>query len=93
MIESHNRTGKRNDLTVISAVYYDDLVGPGEIRALAGVGGRTLANWRGGVNLGKRGPFPAPVAELSIGPVWDRRHVRAWLRAPASPRKRRKTAA
>jgi hypothetical protein len=79
----------RADLTVIHASYHDDLAGPGEIRALAGVGGRTLANWRGGINLGKRGPFPQPVAELSIGPVWDRRHVRAWLKGPASPRKRR----
>jgi hypothetical protein len=73
-------TATRQDLTVIVSTYHDDLIGPGEVRQLAGdlkdagpVSSRTLAVWRGDPE------FPAPVRELSIGPVWDRRHIVAWL--------------
>jgi hypothetical protein len=75
-------TATRQDLTVIGATYHDDLIGPGEVRQLAGdvritgpISSRTLAVWRNDPDLA----FPVPVRELSIGPVWDRRHIAAWL--------------
>jgi hypothetical protein len=38
-----------------------------------------MTSWREGQNLAGRGPFPVPVRELEIGPVFDRRAVSAWL--------------
>lgn len=77
-------TAERNDLTIIGAAYHDDLIGPGEIRQLAAgylgredrtwISARTLMMWR-------RGDFPQPVREIDIGPIWDQRHVVAWLEA------------
>lgn len=41
---------------------------------------QTLRNWRA------RPDFPKPIAELSIGPVWDPAAVKAWHRkADLSP--------
>jgi hypothetical protein len=58
----------------------DCIIGPAEVRQLAGgVTHRTFKLWREGQNLAGRGPFPTPVRELEIGPVFDRRAVTAWL--------------
>lgn len=72
---------ERQDLAIIGAVYYDDLIGPGEIRELAGaaknrgpVSSRTLWLWR------QQDGFPQPIREVSGVAVWDRRHVVAWLK-------------
>ncbi|HWF79158.1 MAG TPA: AAA family ATPase [Streptosporangiaceae bacterium] len=53
----------------------DDLVGLYEVALLAGVRPSAVANWR------TRHPdFPAAVAELASGPVFDRDQVQRWLR-------------
>lgn len=77
--------GALGDLAVLTgalaaALPADCLVGPAEVRQLAGgVTHRTFKLWREGQNLSGRGPFPGPVRELEIGPVFDRRAVCAWL--------------
>jgi hypothetical protein len=51
-----------------------DIIGPGEIRQMAGgVTRKTLMTWR------ERPDFPAPVKSLGIGDLFDRRAVQAWL--------------
>lgn len=58
-----------------------ELWGPGEVCRAFDVSRKTFAQWR------EKG-FPAPYAELSIGPVWLADDVRAWGlekgKAPAS---------
>ena len=52
------------------------LAGVKEIAQRAGVARVTVEKWR------QRHPsFPAPIAELSQGPVWDYAHVSEWLEA------------
>ncbi len=51
-----------------------DLVGVAEVAELAGVTRQAVTNWR----ARDRG-FPAPVAELSSGPVFDRSQIRSYL--------------
>lgn len=51
-----------------------DLVGLAEIAELAGVSRQAVANW-----VSRHPSFPAPLARLAAGPVWDRAPVSAWL--------------
>ena len=56
------------------AICCEDIIGPGEIRTMAGgVTRATLMKWR------TRDDFPKPIRELGIGPLWDRRAVQTWL--------------
>lgn len=61
-----------------------DLVGVKEIAERAGVTRDAVHKWR------ERHPrsFPAPVAELSQGPVWDWRKVAEWLAQTGRGRKK-----
>lgn len=68
-------TATRNDLTIIGAVYHDDIGGSGEVCELAGVTRKTLKSWR------EREDFPKPVRSIMSGDLWDLAHVRAWLKA------------
>ena len=64
----------------LTSIPIADIIGRGEIRALAGgVTHRTLQQWRAGLNLKAAGPFPEPIRELESGPLFDRRAVMAWL--------------
>src|SRR5712692_1612184 len=52
-----------------------ELIGLNEVAQLGGVLPSAAANWR------KRySDFPAPIAELSSGPVFDKEHIQRWLR-------------
>lgn len=53
-----------------------DLVGISEIAALAGVSRQAVSNWRS-----RSKNFPAPIAELSSGPVWHKEEIEEWLRS------------
>lgn len=53
------------------------LAGVHEVCQFAGVTRRGLANWR----EQERDAFPAPIARLAAGPVWDLRDVEKWLEA------------
>jgi hypothetical protein len=78
----HDALGDLAVLTgaLAAAMPPDCIIGPAEVRALAGgVTHRTFKLWREGQNLAGRGPFPEPVRELYIGPLFDRRAVSAWL--------------
>lgn len=52
-----------------------ELWGPGEIQKRYRIGRSTFAGWRSNPT------FPEPVAELSIGPVWEARQVREWAKS------------
>jgi hypothetical protein len=57
-----------------------DIIGPGEIRVLAGgVTRATMKNWREGRNVRGAGAFPAPFKTVSGVELYDRRTVCAWL--------------
>ena len=58
----------------------DDLVGINEIADLAGVSRQAVANWRSRLS-----DFPEPVADLKSGPVFNRSHIRAFLRTRRVP--------
>ena len=60
----------------------DGLMGTAEIAALLGVSRQRV------LQLAAHEGFPAPVAVLSMGKVWDARDIRAWARARAKPGKR-----
>jgi len=49
-----------------------ELVGPAELTQMLGVGRTRFAQ------LIARPDFPAPVAELVMGKIWDLAEVRAW---------------
>lgn len=49
-----------------------ELVGPAELLHVLGVGRTRLAQ------LTARPDFPAPLAELTMGKVWDLEQVRTW---------------
>lgn len=53
-----------------------ELMGISEIAQMAGVSRQVVSNWRT-----RSKNFPAPVAELSSGPVWLKEHIENWLRA------------
>jgi chromosome partitioning protein len=53
----------------------DEMVGLAEIAQIAGVTPAAVSNWRS-----RSSNFPKPVATLRAGPVFDRNHVRRWLR-------------
>lgn len=53
----------------------EDLVGIFEIAEMTGVKSAAVANWRVRFD-----DFPPPVATLRSGPVFNRSHVRRWLR-------------
>jgi chromosome partitioning protein len=57
-----------------------ELVGLFEIAEMAGVTPSAVANWR--VRLKD---FPEPVVDLKSGPVFNRQHVRKWLRKKRIP--------
>ena len=58
----------------------DNLIGISEVAKIAGVSRQAVANWR------KRSEdFPRPIAELASGPIFQRSHVRAWLRKKGVP--------
>lgn len=50
------------------------LVGVAEIAERAGVAEATVHSWRR-----RRPDFPAPLARLAAGPVWDWTDIAAWL--------------
>lgn len=52
-----------------------DLIGLHEIAEMGGVRPSAVANWRR-----RYADFPAPSAELSSGPVFEREHIQRWLR-------------
>jgi chromosome partitioning protein len=52
-----------------------ELLGLAEVSVLAGVSAQAVANWRA-----RFADFPAPVAELRAGPVFDKDQVKRWLR-------------
>jgi len=52
-----------------------ELIGLAEVGELAGVSPQAVANWRS-----RFSDFPAPVAELRAGPVFDRYQIKRWLR-------------
>jgi hypothetical protein len=54
-----------------------DLVSVTEIAQRAGTTAGTVHSWRR-----RHLDFPAPVASLAIGPVWQWPHVAAWLAQP-----------
>lgn len=54
-----------------------DLVGRSELAQRAGVALGTTDSWRR-----RHADFPAPIVELSTGPVWDWREVAAWVSRP-----------
>jgi hypothetical protein len=57
-----------------------DIIGPGEIRQLAGgVTRATMKHWREGRNTRGAGTFPAPFKTVSGVELYDRRAVLAWL--------------
>lgn len=57
----------------------DELVGAAEIARRLGVAGREVVNaWRRRDNQGH--PFPAPVATLEMGNVWNWPDVEAWAK-------------
>lgn len=56
-----------------------------EIAALAGTTPGTVHSWRR-----RHADFPAPLAELAIGPVWHWSDVAAWLARPRKPGRPRK---
>lgn len=51
-----------------------DLMGLAEIAKLAGVSPQAVSNWQK-----RKEDFPAPLAQLASGAVWDGAVVRAWL--------------
>lgn len=51
-----------------------DLVGVGEIAALAGVSSAAVSNWRN-----RHGDFPKPIAEMQSGPVFQKIQILDWL--------------
>jgi chromosome partitioning protein len=51
------------------------MVGLAEIAAIAGVTPAAVSNWRT-----RSADFPTPVASLRSGPVFNRNHIRRWLR-------------
>jgi chromosome partitioning protein len=53
----------------------DDIVGINEIAELAGVTRQAVVNWRT-----RADDFPAPVAELASGPVFEKSKIKSWLR-------------
>jgi hypothetical protein len=70
----HDALGDLAVLTgaLAAAMPPDCIIGPAEVRQLAGgVTHRTFKLWREGQNLAGRGPFPEPVRELYIGPLFD----------------------
>jgi hypothetical protein len=63
-----------------SWIRFVDIIGPGEIRQLAGgVTRATMKHWREGRNTRGAGTFPAPFKTVSGVELYDRRAVLAWL--------------
>jgi hypothetical protein len=64
----------------------EGLAGVTEVAALLGVSRQRVAQLR------ERADFPAPIAELAAGPIWNRtsltRFVEAWPRKPGRPSSR-----
>jgi hypothetical protein len=59
----------------------DDLVSLSEVAARSGRSANTIQTWR------RRYPdFPAPVAKLASGPVWDWNDVARWIRTRRRPK-------
>jgi hypothetical protein len=52
-----------------------ELLGTYEVARLAGVTAQAISNW-----MVRRPDFPAPLAQLASGPVWDGAVMRPWLR-------------
>ena len=52
-----------------------ELLGTFEVAQLAGVTAQAISNW-----MVRRPEFPAPLAQLASGPVWDGAVMRRWLR-------------
>lgn len=73
-------TDRERRITELGYMPTAAIIGPGEILELAGVGWRTLGNWRSGKNLAGAGPFPEPIRCLKSGDLFDRRAVSEWLR-------------
>lgn len=57
------------------------LAGPAELAARFKVSRYTIRLWR------DRQDFPAPLAELAAGPVWDLTQVEKWRKADPKARK------
>ena len=59
----------------LTGLVNQELIGLREIAELGGVRPSAVANWRR-----RHADFPAPSAELSSGPVFDRENIQRWLR-------------
>ncbi len=65
-------------------VPYEDILGPAEVRELAGgITRGTFARWRSEFG------FPEPVRVIEAAELWDRREVVAWLERAKFRRRRR----
>lgn len=58
----------------VRCVPVDELVGCAEIADWLGVSRQTVTNWRA-----RWADFPAPIADLACGPIFDWRDVERWL--------------
>ncbi|MBI2168005.1 MAG: hypothetical protein HYU28_00680 [Actinobacteria bacterium] len=71
-----------------------DLAGPNfpALVGIAEIADLLSVNRQRASQVARTGAFPAPVAELAMGPVWTapsvRRFVQQWRRRPGRPRKR-----
>lgn len=70
-------------MPVKSGPMAENLVGYLEIAMRAGVKRSVVNGWR--KRTPSKPPFPAPVAELRIGPVWWWPDVKAWLISTGRP--------
>jgi hypothetical protein len=69
-------------LRELGAIAHEDIIGPGEIRDLAGgVTRATFKLWRDGKSLAGAGPFPQPIRTVEQGELFDRQQVLEWLEA------------
>jgi predicted DNA-binding transcriptional regulator AlpA len=59
---------------IINILVHMRLMGVYEVAQLAGVSPQAVSNW-----IARRADFPAPMASLASGPVWNERHIRNWL--------------
>lgn len=64
-------------MSVYVAHMAPELMGVAEIAELLGVSRQRVHQLR------KVAGFPAPIAELSAGAIWERKAVEAWARASA----------
>lgn len=71
----------REIIRELDAILLADIIGPGEVRTLAGgITRETFKRWRDGRNLAGAGAFPDPLKTVSGVDLYDRHAVTAWLK-------------